>query len=57
MIYDFIRTSDHIDELLNQCADSEENGTSKYPGMTYEQGIQAAIRWLTEQDESQPLED
>lgn len=52
-----LRTQEEIDELLNQCADSEEDGRSKYPGMTYEQGIQAAIRWLTEQGEPQPLED
>ena len=37
-----------IDELLNQCIESEETGVSKYPGMTYEQGIKAAIEWLFE---------
>ncbi len=41
-----IRTQDEIDNILNQCADSETLGESKYPGMTYEQGIQAAIDWL-----------
>lgn len=35
-----------IDAVLNECAESEEQGESKYPGMTYEQGVKAAIEWL-----------
>lgn len=35
-----------IDQLLNRCVESEETGISEYPGMTYEQGIKAAIEYL-----------
>ena len=56
-MYKLIRTDDSIDDLLNQCSEAEENGTSQFPGMTYEQGIQAAIRWLTDNSEAHPLED
>lgn len=41
-----IRTQKQIDDLLNRCAEAEETGESVYPGMSYEQGIKAAIEWL-----------
>lgn len=41
-----IRTQKEIDDLLNRCVESEESGISEYPGMTYEQGIKAAIEYL-----------
>ena len=39
------RTQEEIDALLNKCVDAENFG-SNYPGMSYEQGIKAAIEWL-----------
>lgn len=36
---------------------AEEDGFSVYPGMTYEQGIMAAIKWLTEPDADNPFDD
>lgn len=35
-----------IDDLMNRCVESEEMKVSEYPGMTYEQGIKAAIEYL-----------
>lgn len=35
-----------MDEVLNQCVESEEEGASKWPGMTYEQGVKAALEWV-----------
>ena len=40
------RTDDQVNDLLNRCAEAEEIGESAYPGMSYEQGIKAAIEWL-----------
>ncbi len=40
------RTDDEIDEVLNVCADAEIDG-GNFHGMTYEQGVEAGIRWLT----------
>lgn len=40
------RTEHEINELLNRCVKAEETGESEYPGMSYEQGIKAAIEWL-----------
>lgn len=32
------RTEEEINDLLNKCAEAEDTGESKYPGMTYEPG-------------------
>lgn len=57
MEYKIIRKPEIIDELLNMCSERENEGGSKFPGMTYEQGILAAINWLTWENEPHPLED
>lgn len=41
-----VPSENDINQLLNRCAESEESGISEYPGMSYEQGIQAAIEYL-----------
>lgn len=50
------RTEEEINDLLNKCVDAEDTGESKYPGMTYEQGIKAAIEWLTGNTDDNPLD-
>jgi len=52
-----VRPQEEIDDLINRCFDAENNGDSKYPGMTYEQGIKDGMLWLTDEDEPNPLED
>lgn len=37
---------DEIDTILDACLASETAGRSRWPGMTYEQGVSAAIFWL-----------
>lgn len=49
-------TSKEINAVLNQCDEQENAGTSLYPGMTYEQGVAAAIKWM-EGNEPNPMED
>lgn len=39
-------TQNEIDEVLNICADFEEQGYTNAPGMTYEQGVKATLEWL-----------
>lgn len=51
-MYQVTRSEKEIDSLLNQCLDAQDSGESKYPGMSYEQGIRAAIEWITGQDEN-----
>lgn len=52
-----VRSEQQIWDLLNQCAVAEENGTSKFPAMSYEQGIKNAIEWITGDTEDYPLND
>jgi hypothetical protein len=46
-----------IDDVLNGCVEADERGVSKFPGMTYEQGVQNAILWITGAQSAHPLED
>lgn len=50
------RSQDEVDEQLNRADDALDSG-SRYPGMTYEEGVANGIRWLLGQDESPPMED
>ncbi len=49
-------TEDEINDVLNKCSEQVDEGRSKYPGMSYEQGIAAAINWMQGYNSS-PLED
>ena len=57
LIMNIVRTEQEIWDLLNQCADAEETGGSKYPGMSYEQGIKAAIEWIIGDINDHPIND
>lgn len=52
---DVVRTEKEIADLYNQCVESENEGESKYFGMTYEQGIKNCLDWLEGGDH--PLND
>lgn len=39
-------TDDEIDDVLNRCAQAQDEGESICPGASYEQGVAAAIEWL-----------
>ena len=47
---------DAINDVLNECAEQEAAGRSRWPGMTYEQGVDAAIRWMQGEGQN-PMED
>ncbi len=44
-----------IDDVLNQAVEAMDAGT-KWPGMSYEDGVEAAIRWMLG-DGPNPMED
>ncbi|WP_368124819.1 hypothetical protein [Bacteroides cellulosilyticus] len=52
-----VRTEKEIWDLLNQCAEVEETGSSNYPGMSYEQGIKVAIEWIIGDVKDHPIND
>lgn len=39
-------TEQQIDDILNKCADMMDLGENPYFGMTYAEGIDAAIKWM-----------
>ena len=47
-------TEQEVHQLLDICSEAMENG-SKYPGMSYEDGLRDGIDWVTEGGEP-PLE-
>ena len=51
-----MRTSDEIETQIGLARDTFEEG-SKYPGMTYEQGVEDALMWVTEQSDDEPMVD
>jgi len=57
MMYQISVSKAEIDEVLNQVTDAEDEGSSKWPGMTYEQGVKAAIEWLIGQTDVAPMDD
>lgn len=54
---DIIREQKEIEKLYDDCCEQENEGGSKFPGMTYEQGIKAVINWLEFDQENHPLDD
>lgn len=50
------RTKKEIEDLDSQAIEAMEHG-SKYPGMSYEEGIRAALDWLFDRDQPHPFED
>jgi hypothetical protein len=49
-------SDEEIDDVLNGCMEAENSGSSKWPGMSYEQGVAAAIRWMRGEEQN-PLDD
>ena len=50
------RTSD-IREQEARATDSVCEGTSRWPGMTYEEGVQAALLWILAETDDPPMPD
>ena len=55
MNYKLKRSDDDINHQLNTAAAWEEAGGSSVPGMSYEQGVAAAVKWLTGDTEEWPI--
>jgi hypothetical protein len=50
-----IRTDEEIESIYEQARQGEANG-SKFPGMSYEEGIVALLDWLTTPGSDSPLD-
>ena len=50
------RPQSEIDDQLNKAAEGLDTG-SKWPGMSYEQGVDAALRWVAGYSDEAPMDD
>lgn len=50
------KTVSDIKDQLGLAGDKIAEGGSHFPGMTYEEGVDAALRWVTGQTEDLPLD-
>ena len=50
------RSEEDIDEQINLAAERVGQG-SRWPGMSYEQGVDSALRWVTGEIDDAPMED
>ena len=57
MEYKLQRSGNEIDELINVTTDGENDGTLKFPGMSYESGIKTALEWVIGEREEHPMAD
>lgn len=55
--YAIERSNEEIDEALGICIDAEAEGTSQYPGMTYEDGVKAALEWVIGETDEPPFDE
>lgn len=54
---DIFRGDEEIYAILNACAEREDEGGSRFPGKTYEEGLSAMARWITGESDNHPYED
>lgn len=50
------RTEDEIDVQVNAAITQENKGETKWPGMTYEQGVRAALDWVRGFNDEAPMD-
>ncbi len=55
-MYQIKRSGKEIEDVLDAAAEGEESGT-KWPGMSYEQGVLAALRWVFGESDDNPMAD
>lgn len=50
-------SEDEIYEQIDKAAESEDSGRSRWPGMTYEQGVSATLNWILGNFPEPPMSD
>ncbi|QGJ89476.1 hypothetical protein PBI_SMARTIES_73 [Microbacterium phage Smarties] len=46
-----------VDDVINDAHEQIDNGGSRWPGMSYEQGLVAGLQWVTGETDDHPYED
>lgn len=50
-------TDKQIDDVLNDVHEQIDEGGSRFRGMSYEEGVAAALHWVTGESDEHPYED
>ena len=56
-MYHVTRSEDEINDLRNEVSERIDKGGSRYSGMSFEQGIDDALRWLFGETDDHPYRD
>lgn len=51
-----MRDEDEIEEQIAWCRKHNGAPTNRWPGLTYEQGVESALNWVLESDDEPPIE-
>jgi len=51
-----IRTDEEIQDVIDKASKLTSKGKSKFPGMSYEEGIRDALEWVLNDDAENPLD-
>lgn len=52
-----VRTEDEMDEVRSQAEDQRATGSTKWAGMSYEDGVAETIAWIVGDNEESPMTD
>lgn len=50
-------TDDEVQEQIDLASEAAVTGQSQWPGMTYEQGVDNALRWALGETDDAPMEE
>ena len=50
-----IPTKTEIEQVIDECFEHECEGTTKCPGMSYEEGVIAALNWVSGETDDSPI--
>lgn len=50
-------TDDQVDDTIDDAHQNIDQGTSRWPGMTYEQGVADALNWVMGNRDESPFEE
>lgn len=51
-----MKTRKEIEDQIDKAMEAQSEG-SKYPGMTYEEGVDAALRWALGDSDDAPMDE
>lgn len=51
------RTEEEVDHQRDLAIEAVASGGSRWPGMTYEQGVEATLSWLVGDRDETPMEE